>query len=78
MFNRLGHNDFTPVINIPVGPFSNTTRRQCFSIEITSDTVSEDTENFFIDLTVRPGEVLEQVIINPDVAEVIIYDDDSE
>ena len=54
------------------------TRRQCFSIEIISDIVSEDSENFFLDLTARPGEVLEQVIINPTVSEVIIYDDDSE
>ena len=61
-----------------MGPFSNTQRQQCFSVEITNDMIREDNENFFIDLTTRPGEMLDRVTINPAVAEVTINDNDRE
>ena len=73
-----GNNDFTPINNQDVGPFSNMTRRQCFGVGITNDMIREDNENFFIDLTTRPGEMLPRVTINPAVAEVTINDDDRE
>ena len=73
-----GNNDFTPINNQDVGPFSNTTRRQCFSVEIDNDMIREDNENFFLDLRRRPGEILDRVTINPAVAEVTINDDDRE
>ena len=59
-----------------MGLFSNTQRQQCFSVEITSDAIAEDTENFSLNLTLQPGEVLRQVINNPAVAEITINDND--
>ena len=61
-----------------MGPFSDTTRRQCFSVEIIDDMIRENNENFFLDLTTRPGEMLDRVTINPDEAEVTINEDDRE
>ena len=40
--------------------------------------IPEDTESFFLDLTTRPGEMLDRVTISPDEAEVTINDDDRE
>ena len=45
---------------------------------ITDDMIREDTENFFLDLTTRPGEMLDLVTISPDEAEVTINDNDRE
>ena len=45
---------------------------------ITDDMIREDTENFFLDLTTRPGEMLDRVNITSDEAEVTINDDDRE
>ena len=67
----LGNNDFTAITQ-DVGPFSNTQQRQCLFVEITNDTIPEETENFFFDLTARPEEVLARVTIRPAVAEVTI------
>ena len=67
----LGNNDFTAITQ-DVGPFSNTQQRQCLFVEITNDAIPEETENFFFDLTARPGEVLAPVTIRPAVAEVTI------
>ena len=61
-----------------MGPFSNTVRQQCFSVVITDDMIPEDTENFFLDLTTRPGEMLDRVNITSNEAEVTINDDDRE
>ena len=61
-----------------MGPFSNVTRRQCFSVRIINDVIPEDMENFFLDLTTRPGEMLDRVNITSDEAEVTINDNDRE
>ena len=61
-----------------MGPFSNVTRRQCFSVRIINDVIPEDVENFFLDLTTRPGEMLDRVNITSNEAEVTINDDDRE
>ena len=45
---------------------------------ITDDMIREDTENFFLDLTTRPGETLDRVNITSDEAEVTINDNDRE
>ena len=71
-----GTNDYTSINQQDVGPFSNRTRRQCFSIDITDDAIREDAESFFLDLTAPPGQTLERVSINPAVAEVAIGEDD--
>ena len=48
-------------------------------MEITnSEMILENSENFFLNLTTRPGEVLQQVTINPAVAEITIMDSDCE
>ena len=61
-----------------MGPFSNVARRQCFSVRIINDMIPEDMENFFLDLTTRPGETLDRVNITSDEAEVTINDNDRE
>ena len=45
---------------------------------INSQMISENSENFFLNLTTRPGEVLQQVTINPAVAEITVIDNDGE
>ena len=40
--------------------------------------IAENVENFFLNLTTRPGEVLQQVTLNPAVAEITIIDNDCE
>ena len=45
-------------------------------MEIINDTIREDTESFFLDLTTPV--MLDRVTINPAVTEVIINDDDRE
>ena len=47
-------------------------------MRITDDMNREDTENFFLDLTTRPGEMLDRVNITSDEAEVTINDNDRE
>ena len=47
-------------------------------MEINDDMIRENNENFFLDLTTRPGEMLDRVTINPAVAEVTINDNDGE
>ena len=47
-------------------------------MRIINDVIPEDMENFFLDLTTRPGEMLDRVNITSDEAEVTINDDDRE
>ena len=47
-------------------------------MEITNDTIPENSENFFLDLALPPGETLERVTITPSQATVTIEDDDRE
>ena len=65
-------------MNQDVGPFSNTQRQQCFFVKINNEMILENSETFFLNLTTRPGEVLQQVTINPAVAEITIIDNDGE
>ena len=65
-------------MNQDVGPFSNMQRQQCFFVEINNEMILENSETFFLNLTTRPGEVLQQVTINPAVAEITIIDNDGE
>jgi len=66
------------ITNQIVGPFSNSQRRECFLVEITDDTIPENSENFFLDLVPPPGEMLERVTISPNQTTVTIEDDDRE
>jgi len=47
-------------------------------VEITNDTIPENSENFFLDLAPPPGETLERVTIFPSQATVTTEDDDCE
>jgi len=47
-------------------------------VEITNDTILENSENFFLDLAPPPGEMLERVTISPSQATVTIEVDDRE
>ena len=51
------------------------THRQCFDVNITDDEALEDTENFFLNLTLGANATFPVVII-PDSAQVNIIDDD--
>ena len=51
------------------------THRQCFEVNITDDSALEDTENFFLNLTLGESSTVPVVII-PDSAQVNIIDDD--
>ena len=61
-----------------MGPFSKSRRQECFLVEITDDTIPENSEIFFLDLAPPPGEMLERVTITPSQATVTIEDDDRE
>jgi len=74
----LGNSDYTAITNQIVGPFSNSRRQECFSVEIINDIIPENLENFFLDLAPPPGETLERVTITPSQATVTIEDDDRE
>ena len=51
------------------------THRQCFNVTITDDEALEDTENFFLNLTLGENSTV-PVVILPDSAQVDINDDD--
>ena len=51
------------------------THRQCFNITITDDLVLEDTERFFLGLTLAEGSTV-PVNISPNRSDVDIVDDD--
>ena len=51
------------------------THRQCFNVTIVDDEALEDTENFFLNLTLA-GNSTVPIIINPDMSEVEITDND--
>ena len=78
LLNPPGNSDFIAIINHDVGPFSSSQRQQCFLVEIANDKFPENLENFFANLKTRPGEMLQQVTINPTVAEVTMDDNDRE
>ena len=74
----LDNSDYMAITNQIVGPFSDSRRQKCFLVEITNDTIPENSENFFLDLASPPGEMLEHVTISPSQATVTIEDDDRE
>ena len=51
------------------------THRQCFEIDITDDLILEDTENFFLNLTLGANYTI-PIVVFPDSAQVNIIDDD--
>ena len=65
--------------NMPLGPFGNSNRRQCFDVNIMNDAEPEDLEDFMITVQFCPGEAQpERVDIDPQTGTTTIMDDDSE
>ena len=71
--------DFGQITNAnnPLVAFTSdpSTHRQCFNVNITDDLILEDTENFFLNLTLDANYTI-PVVIFPDSAQVNIIDDD--
>lgn len=69
--------DFTELVGLEFGPFTNSTRRQCFNVTINDDSTLETTERFTVALNVTMETT--RVAIQPDRAHatVQIVDDDS-
>ena len=63
--------------NNPLVPFTSdpSTHRQCFNVTIIDDGALEDTENFFLSLSLIEGSSI-PVIVSPDISEVEIIDGD--
>ena len=63
--------------NNPLVAFTSdlSTHRQCFEVDITDDLILEDTENFFLNLTLGANYTI-PVVVFPDSAQVNIIDDD--
>ena len=63
--------------NKPLVAFTSdpSTHRQCFDVNITTDGVLEDTESFFLSLTLAEGSTV-PVNISPNTSNVDIIDDD--
>ena len=66
--------DYTSLNNQEVGPFTNTTRRQCFAIEINDDDLIEPLESFSLVLTPYPSNA--SVNVSPNMSTVNINDTD--
>ncbi len=81
-FLFLGIFDFRPIVAPFTRPVTfvessgsqNTIRRQCVEITLRPDEIYEDTESFFVDLTLRAG--VTGVIIDPPVTKVFILEDE--
>ncbi len=63
-----------PVTFVESSGSTGTIRRQCVGITLRPDQIYEDTECFFVDLTLRAG--VTGVIIDPPVTKVFILDDE--
>jgi len=69
--------DYDMVTDMRLGPFGNSTRRQCFTVNMLNDTQFENTEYFMVDVHFCTGEpVPPRVDIDPQNATTVIIDDD--
>ena len=74
-----GGDDYGQVTNMPLGPFGNSNRIQCFNVTIVDDNVPEDNEEFMTVVTFCPGELVPpNTIITPPNSTVTIGDNDRE
>ena len=72
-------NDYTPLTNDEsLSEFNNDYRSHCFVITITNDNFYENSEDFFVELSIIPGLSAACVSIQPNEATVRIVDSDSE
>ena len=58
--------------------FTPASRRQCFNVVITDDAVAEPEEQFTVNLTLVANSNFSRITVDPDLATIIILDDDSE
>ena len=71
--------DYQAVTNMPLGPFGNDDRRQCFDVNIINDVEPEDPEDFMVIVQFCPGAPQpERVNIDLQTGITTIMDDDSE
>ena len=68
--------DYQAVINMSLGPFGSSNRRQCFNVRILDDTQPENSENFAVSVHPCPGPPPPRVIFNPRRGRTTIEDDD--
>ena len=62
-----------------LGPFGNSNRRLCFSVNILNDTLPETHENFMVNMRFCPGEPQpDRVDIDPSSGTTTIIDDEGE
>ena len=73
-----GSSDFVEIIstNQPLKEFSIHRRRQCFSVTITNDDMTEENETFIVILEKPSKKSFPQVQIHPGVVKITISDDD--
>ena len=72
-------NDYLPPTNDDsLFEFNNDNRSHCFIITITNDNFYENSEDFFVELSLAPGSSGASVSIQPNEATVRIVDSDSE
>ena len=78
-FLSLAGQDYQAETNMPLGPFGNDDRRQCFDVNIRNDAEPEDPEDFMVIVQFCPGEAQpEGVDITPQTGITTIMDDDGE
>ena len=77
--SHAGATDFVQITasNNPLVPFTSdpSTYRQCFNVTIIDDRALEDTEDFFLSLTIAENSTIPVVVI-PDTLQVEIVDND--
>ena len=69
--------DYVAISNQDVGPFHQMTRRQCFAIEISDDSIPEGDESFTLAYALAPGVDARRLTINPAVTRAQIADNDA-
>ena len=71
--------DYDALTNFPLGPFSDDVRELSFNVSIMNDSIPEDDETFNVSLKLDSADhdrLGDRVIVSPDVATVIIQDND--
>ena len=73
----LAGQDYQAVTNMPLGPFGDRNRRQCFNVTILDDARPENSEDFTVNVHPCAGQPPPgRVIINPRIGRTTIEDED--
>ena len=76
MISTAGLDDFALPTTVLLERFSETLRRQCFSLAILDDYIAEGTEMGTVTLQLAIGDIYPQVRINPASTTITIIDDE--